>query len=325
LVVEAGAMTARRHHYIPQCYLKGFAEDRNRPKLFVVDTKERRSFFASTKNIAVEADFHRIDAPSQPLDALENKLAEFESTLSPAVERIIAAKSISNDEDASQVFMLMSLLFLKNPRMRDRVDQMTAQIGKLMLGMMADSPERWQAQMERAQEEGTIDKNADIEALRTFVLKDEFSISMTTPGHLDREFNSILDILPYIVERKWILCKAPPDTTGFVTTDSPVSLMWQNPKEHAPPGLGLMKTQIVFSISKELAIIGAFEFENDEIEVDADFVSVLNGNLILHSNRQVYARDDDFTYGLQHHTKAMRGTGLLNDPLVTCEPVETSG
>jgi hypothetical protein len=55
-------MTARQHHYVPQCYLKGFVKDRKKPKLFVVDCKERRSFSTSPDNVAAERDFHRIDA-----------------------------------------------------------------------------------------------------------------------------------------------------------------------------------------------------------------------------------------------------------------------
>jgi hypothetical protein len=35
---------ARRHHFVPQCYLKGFCRHRDKPKLYVVDLKSRTHF-----------------------------------------------------------------------------------------------------------------------------------------------------------------------------------------------------------------------------------------------------------------------------------------
>ncbi len=51
-------MVARKHHYVPQCYLKGFVENREKPRLFTVDVRTRRSFLANPENVAAERDFH---------------------------------------------------------------------------------------------------------------------------------------------------------------------------------------------------------------------------------------------------------------------------
>jgi Protein of unknown function (DUF4238) len=64
-------MTARQHHYVPRCYLKGFVANRNKPKLFVVDLKERRSFSTNPINVGAERDFHRIVVDGHRPDALE--------------------------------------------------------------------------------------------------------------------------------------------------------------------------------------------------------------------------------------------------------------
>ena len=309
-------MTARRHHYIPQCYLKGFAEVRDRPQLFVVDAKERRSFYTWIGNIAVELDFHRIDAPGQPLDVLEKKIAESEGELAPALERVIAARSISDQDNRSQLFMLMGLLCLKNPRRRKSVNQVAEKLAKVFLGTKVATPERWHAEMERAKAEGHIDKDADAEAIRKLILNDGFRFALTTPAHLQMEFGGLERILPYIFGRKWVLCKVDSGAVGFVTSDCPVCVMWQDPKEQAPAGLGLMGTQIVFPISNDLAMIGTFELDGGEMDADEDFVSKVNGNIILHSNRQVYARSGDFLYQLQHNATVMHGMDLLSDAVL---------
>src|ERR1700680_888417 len=92
-------MTARRHHYVPQCYLKGFVRDRNKPKLFLIDAKEKRSFPTAPVNVAVGRDFHRIEIDGYEPDALEKSFSEFEGGVSRALDRIIAARSIGHDDD----------------------------------------------------------------------------------------------------------------------------------------------------------------------------------------------------------------------------------
>src|SRR5690348_17198545 len=112
-------MTAKRHHYIPQCYLKGFADNPTKPKLHVTDLAEQRTFITKPGNVCAEQHFHRINAEGLPPDALENSLAGFESELAPALERIIARRSIGDETDRSYLLNLMTLIAIKNPSHRE--------------------------------------------------------------------------------------------------------------------------------------------------------------------------------------------------------------
>jgi hypothetical protein len=76
-----------------------------------------------------------------------------------------------------------------------------------------------------------------------------------------------------------------------------------------PPGLGLPRTQL-------LVPIGAFEIEETEIDADDLLISQINGEIILHATRQIYARDSDFLYKMQHNSRIMRGTELLDDQVM---------
>ena len=108
-------MSARQHHHVSQCYLKGFSADRNKPRLFVIDLKERRVFPPTNpKNVAVERDFHAVDVEGLPPDAFETYLAEFETELDGALKRIVAARSIRNENDRATLFKYMALLAAKN-------------------------------------------------------------------------------------------------------------------------------------------------------------------------------------------------------------------
>lgn len=178
-------MTARQHHYVPQCYLKGFVKHREKPKLFVIDAKERRPFRTTPANVAVERDFHRIDVEGFPADALENAFSRFESELSQALERIIAARSIRDDNDRAYLFNLIGLMATKNPRLRETMRAAQEQTAKIIMDLATSTPQRWAAHIKRAKEDGFIEKDADEDyrKMREFVEKGEYTFDVLPSGH----------------------------------------------------------------------------------------------------------------------------------------------
>ncbi len=307
-------MPARRHHYIPQFYLRAFAKDRQHPKLFVVDTETRTPFCTAPSNVAVELDFHTIDTPGQPSDVVERKLAGLESDISPAIERIRTSRSLASEGDRALFLTFVALLLIKNPGIRDRISESIGKVEMFRFQMLASNPNAWNAEMERAKLEGSIAKDADTEELRGLVLKDAFKIGISVPGHLMLEFRLLPSIIELVGQRKWMLFSARGGQTGFITSDNPVALSWfnQGPAQ-PPPGLGLAETQLIFPISNELAAIGTFEYKESVVDADDDRVAKINGNTILSRNRQVYAQASDFQYQMKHHDRQMLGSELLTD------------
>jgi hypothetical protein len=311
-------MTARRHHYVPQCYLKGFVRDRSKPKLFVIDGKEHRSFPTAPANVAAERDFHRIEIEGYEPDVLETSFSVFEGEASQALDRIIAARSIRDENDRTYLLNLMAMLAVKNPRHRENSRRVQEQLWKRVLDVATATPEMWASQIRRAKASGDIESDADTEytKMRAFIEADQYKIEVPTGRHLEQEIKSFETVLPFFFRRHWVLLKAPRRQTGFVTSDHPVCLMWSDParREHFKgPGHGRRGTQIVFPISNELAIMGAFEAYDDEIDVRQSFISEVNATIILYSDRQIYARDGHFVYKMAHNTRIMRGFELLRD------------
>jgi Protein of unknown function (DUF4238) len=313
---------ARKHHYIPQCYLKGFARHRNNPKLFVVDGRTKKAFSTIPANVAAVRDFHTIDVEGLPPDALENNLSKFEGDLSPALERIIAARSIQDETDRAYLFNLVGLIAVKNPRRRENFRGFQERVLKMVMDLATATPERWESQVRQAKAAGFLDENTPVnyEQMRDFVVRDQFTINMPPGSHVGLELNSVDTVLPLIFGRKWALLRAPPKTTGFVTSDHPVCLMQADPQQRGnglPFGYGTPRTQIVFPISNELAMLGAFEIAEDEMDADELFIAQVNGSIILHADRQIYARDGEFPYIFNHNKKVMRGVDLVNDTCLT--------
>jgi hypothetical protein len=246
-------------------------------------------------------------------------LSGFESELSVALERIIASRSIKDQNNRALLFNLMALMAIKSPRHRENSRRVIERIMKVMMGLATATPERWASHVQHLKAEGAIESKADTDyrKMRDFVEADRYKIEVGRAWHLELELKkSFKAVLPFFFGRKWILFRAPPNTTGFVTSDNPVCLMWSDPARRGgfrQPGHGLRGTQIVFPISHEMAIIGAFEAHDEQVDASEPLVAQINGTIILYADRQIYARDDQFPYIMEHNDKTMRGADLLDD------------
>ncbi len=311
-------MTARRHHYVPQCYLNGFAQHREKPKLYVVDALERRAFRTSPLNIAAERDFHRIDADGVAPDALENAFSGFEGELDQALRRIVAARSISNENDRIILLNLVGLLAIKNPRLRETMRDGRERVMRMVADLMTATPERWEATAKSAQRDGYVPEGPTVsyEIMREFVQKGRYKIDVHPMEHMRAELKIFNDILPLLFRRKWMLLKAPHGATGFITCDHPPCLMWSDPSQRGKfysPGLGLRGTDLFFPISNELAMIGSFEGSDNEHDANPLMIAAMNGAFVTYAERQVYARESDFLYYMVPDEKPRRGDTLLQD------------
>jgi hypothetical protein len=311
-------MTARHHHYVSQCYLNGFAANPKKPKLFVVDLKELRSFSTSPVNVASERDFHRIEMDGHRPDSLENDFSRFESELGPTLRRIAAARSIQSERDRATLFSFIGLTAIKNPRFREIIRRGQEEEAKIMLDLLTETPEAWASHLQRMRRNGydPATSKFSYEQVRNFVQRNKLRVETATSMHLHLELGVFDKILPLIFARKWLLLKAPPSSAGFITSDHPVCLMWSRPEKRGSfygPGLGVPGTQLLFPVSLKLALIGAFDIEDEEIEADERLIAQINGTVILHGTRQIYARDSTFCYQCRHHSAPVHGDQLLAD------------
>jgi hypothetical protein len=72
-------MTVRKHHYVPQFYLKGFTPTgADGEALWVLDQHSGKQWQSTPPGIAFERDLYRVTAPGVAPDLVERKFAEFE-------------------------------------------------------------------------------------------------------------------------------------------------------------------------------------------------------------------------------------------------------
>lgn len=126
-------MTARKHHYVPQCYLRLFAVSHKKiPQLTVFDRARRKMFKTGIDNVAAQRDFNTIETEGYDPDTFEKEMSRFESELAAALQRINAARSLVNGGDRAYLLNLVGLTALRNPRLRETMRQAHEQTARII-------------------------------------------------------------------------------------------------------------------------------------------------------------------------------------------------
>jgi hypothetical protein len=141
-------MVARRHHYVPRCYLKGFSVPRKgKPQVQVFDKVLRKAFATAIDNVALERDFNTVKVDGLEPDAFEKAMASFEGELASSLERIIAAQSLENMDDRATLLNFITFLALRNPRQREMMRDFHERVAKQIMNVALATPERWAHQV----------------------------------------------------------------------------------------------------------------------------------------------------------------------------------
>jgi hypothetical protein len=178
-------------------------------------------------------DFNRVDVEGLDLDAFENAMASFEGEISPALDRITATKSIPSEDDRISLINLICALALRNPRLRETIRHFHERVAKQMLNVMLSTPERWAAQTRKTKEEdeGFLKELPEVsyDEMKKFAQEERFKIQVPTLRHIQLEIENFDKVLPILLDRNWLMVRAPKDSGGFITSDHPVILAWSDP------------------------------------------------------------------------------------------------
>ena len=307
---------ARGHHFVPQCYLKGFTHNGSKnSQLYVIDLAGARDFNTTPAKVAKKRDFNRIEG--LPPGELENRLSGFETKLADALENVGKARKIDDEDGWLHIVNLIGLLAIRNPRGRENVRQSFEQMCRIVLDLTLATPERWEsARRQMAMDKETTSPAVSYEKLKDFQDRGEYTVE-TSPGwHTAMEFKAFDKVLPYLVNRKWLICSAGAGTGGFICSDHPVCLMHSDGSPGSmrrPVGYGLADSTVIFPVNRELLAVGTFEGSGGTRELTQRQVAYFNAVIVGHADRQVYAADSRFFVMLERGISIGRASDLLRE------------
>ena len=83
------------------------------------DREREKMYQAGIDNVAAQRDFNAIDIEGMNPDAFEKSISAFETELADALQRVVAVRSLANEEDRACQLNLVGLTALRNPRLRE--------------------------------------------------------------------------------------------------------------------------------------------------------------------------------------------------------------
>lgn len=311
-------MTARHHHYLSQCYLKGFTKGRaKKSKLSVIDLKEKKSFETIPRNVGGMRDFNRIDIEGVDQNEIEKSLAEFEGKAATALKKLGETREFTG-ENKELILNLIAMIAVRSPERREHMRKFHTDIADRIMGLTLETKERWESQVAKLREEDpSYDNGTTYEEAKKFFESKEYDITVARERHIHMEIIQIDAILPCLFNRDWLLIESTESTGPFITTDNPVNLSWQEPDKIPPfyrqsPGFGLKGTEVYFPVSQDLALLGEFEGREGTIEATENLVAVLNSKMLFNVYKQVYAPKFGFKfYGKDD--EILTGNRILRD------------
>jgi len=288
----------RIHHYLSQCYLKGFTPTgRKDGQLFAINLSDGSSFRPKPANVGAERDFNRIEGLLP--GALERALSGFEAEVDAALVRVRQSHSIDEHEDWNAVLNLMALFAVRNPRFRGVVRDFVEETSRLMLDMTLATPQRLEVEVRSMKAAGGIDDEPRIryDQIKRFHEENDYRVEVPKSWHIKTELKSHDKVLRTMRDRRWLLCMANQAPGGFITSDHPVCLIHSDgtfPSFQRPVGHGLANSTVIFPLGHKLLTVGTFEGSSGVRQLSPLQVGYMNSIVYAYAERQIYARDDTF-------------------------------
>jgi len=292
----------RQHHYIPQCYLRGFSRSGSKKsKIQVIDLKRRKHFETISRNVGGIRDFNRVEIDGIDPNAIESGLSSFEGELATALKKFHTDHDFSG-ENRDYILNLIALLSVRSPGMRENIRGFHADVSEKIMNLALQTPERWESQVRQMKQAGQ-DVNEDIayEEMKDFHNRNEYTIELDRAYHITAEMDLMNAVLPYLSRRKWMVLLADDREGQFISTDYPVVLSWNDSESVPPiyrnsPGHGMRETEVLFPVTRNVAISGYFGGREGVFDATREMVALTNTKMLHYARDQIYAPRVDFPF-----------------------------
>lgn len=278
----------RKHHYLPQLYLRNFTLDGGvRDRLWVFDQEQVKQWPSTPEGAGHQRDFYEIEDPKEPM-AVENWLAQFESAAAPVLKEIIESKNLPPHTSAAFGYFItfVALLVARVPHVRNTLSQ------------FFDEVKRRQAFASKA-------TGLEQRPFRDF----------DQTWHVETIMEIAETLRPSLWMRKWSVWIAQDDAPDLICSDNPINLTRTLPRQGIwPPGFGHRNTQVTFPLTRRMIVVGTFEGQIESCYLAASDVAAANSCTGRNAKR-ILSAEEEFTWQMkdgQIGTKSRLMKLLLN-------------
>lgn len=295
--------TARNHHYIPQCYLRGFLDPiLKKEQLHVIDKIDRRHFVTTPRNVGSQRDFNRVNVPGKPIDEAEKMFGEIDGEIARILKDVEENATLPEGVDMVTLFYFVALLHVHNPQLRNNIADFETRVIKQILRCLTANRERYESQMQRVRPAN--EQTPKYESVKHFVEEESFDLQYGHGHHLKYELESIDNVVSLLSQRKWSLFVAEEGASDFVCSDRPVALISigdppenpDHPYNIGGPGLAHSDTELTIPLNRRMALFAVLDGSSYIGTVDEMTIARVNERTICSATRQIYCSSLDFKF-----------------------------
>ena len=289
-------MPAKRHHYLPQFYLRGFLKH-DRKQLTVVKIDDGDFFQTDTKNIGCETNWNRVGDDRY---SVEKHFAKIDGATSRVLKKVIEDETFPTDiDDICLLYYFIARLSVHNPSLRNSLQKDWTKHLKHVARWQTSSPGIYY----EANKHKDIDKLVPYEHMKKAVdrlVEGKFKLVFGHGYFFEHETKFIeKDLIPLFCNLQWSLLIAKNSAESFVCSDHPVCM---NTGLTELPGETELIPKLTFSIplnhqmclyADNLGFLPETYYIHKETWYRNSTLSVpyLNSKTIYRAKRHIYAGD----------------------------------
>ena len=245
------AAKPKRHHFLPEFYLKGFARDN---LVWVYDREKRQYRHQHVQDTAVIG--HYYDAKARTggtYYGVEEYLSKMENRAKPVITKLEDGEMIT-PEDRLYFAHFTALLLFRTPKFERQMQQAADAGAKLLMKRMIPSVEAAAAHLRRYGKKG---KGLTPESIFAFIHNEEYEAKGDRNTAIDAMFEMTERSTMALACMDWMVAHAD-ERTSFISTDSPLGFFI--PAElrgSSKTNLGLLSDQVTkfIPLSQRTALV----------------------------------------------------------------------
>ena len=286
---------SRRHHYLPQMYLRGFADEAD--FVWVFDRHENSYLHQHVIVTAVKKDFYTIvGSDGRKTDAVETLMANMvEGPMKRIIERLNKKNLTWEGEDRAILALFVALLRTRNLAFDKDQNEITEQFQRWWAKATHSSPEAVEESVREYQEKTGQDMT-DVSAQEIFemIRDDQYVLHNPRQNNIKMMMSLSLEVAKVLFRLNWEILAAPKEMS-FVTCDNPFTVVPPPSFDDSLEGYGIMTpgASTVVPLSRRTAICFYGEGERTRgAVVYKDFLRHTNLVVAANSERFVIAREE---------------------------------
>lgn len=292
----------KRHHYLPEFYLKEFSREK---VLFVYDRELNEYREQIPKDTVVMSHYYTLkDDKGNKNAEIETYLSHLEGNAKPIIKKLEIGKGIY-EEEKELLAIFISFLMNRVPDFEKSINKMHEKIIKMASDMMFCDEERTKSVIDQYEQDTGKKMDISPKELFEFHKEGEYKYVINRNVSLETMCNLSLEIANYFKQMDWLLLHAP-HITSFITTDNPFTLIPPaNLKSNIyGTGIATRGAKKIVPLTQSLCLVmldrGTLTVHKN---IDRDAVKKVNINISFFADRFVIGRDEALVKKIVKTTK----------------------